>query len=204
MKIINFINIYQNQKIIVCGCGESALQLQNIQNQIIIGVNDIGRLLTPNYLLVVNPSSSFNENKKQSIINTKASYFFTQYQNDWNELNDKKILIKLGTNTLSNLDNPEKIDFSKDSPFMAVILAYKMGASKIGLIGVDFTPNHFHDKDGTHLLVKRNLFPIIDQNYNNLFNALQQRNIQLYNLSSCSLLTKIPKISLDQFCNPCF
>jgi uncharacterized Rossmann fold enzyme len=80
---------------------------------------------------------------------------------------------------------------------MAIIIAYQLGAKKIGLVGVDFTQDHFFAKTGTHKLSKhlRN----IDHEYDVLKNNLENKGVKVANLSPISLLGSWPKMDLDQF-----
>jgi hypothetical protein len=55
----SFKDIHKGADIIVCGCGESLNELKNPERFITIGVNDVGCLFNPNYLVVVNPMQQF-------------------------------------------------------------------------------------------------------------------------------------------------
>jgi uncharacterized Rossmann fold enzyme len=84
-----------------------------------------------------------------------------------------------------------------NSPYMAVIVAYQLGAKKIAMVGVDFTQDHFFSNTGTHKLSKhiRN----IDHEFLILRNELEKRGVKVANISPISLLESWPKMSLAEF-----
>src|SRR5262249_18468818 len=88
------------------------------------------------------------------------------------------------------------IDTPITSTYMALCLAVHMGASRIGLIGVDFT-DHLFSHSGMHIL--SHSLREIDERYWRLGEALIDRGIKVFNLSLDSRLTAFPKISLQDF-----
>src|SRR3972149_4723858 len=97
MNYKDFKNKHKDNKIIVCGCGESVLQLKdkNLTSIITVAVNDFSRLQIPDYLVVVNAKGSFKGDRWQWIENTQCMYIFTHL--DKLEVpEEKKILFKLG------------------------------------------------------------------------------------------------------------
>ncbi len=204
MKTISqFLNIHAGKKAIVMGLGTSVGEAikEDLSNVITIGVNDIGVVYTPKYLLTVDMYQRFQSERGNAIRDTKAEYLFTQ-EPGWGkmpELTDRVVIIKLGNRQLTNIDNQDVLDFSSNSPYIGILLAYKMGCREIGLIGVDFTDNHIHMQDGKHELVRNGRFPEIEQDYARLTSALKSRGCNLYNLSGISLLKAIPKIDLKKF-----
>ena len=71
-----------------------------------------------------------------------------------------------------------------------------MGASVIGLIGVDFTANHFWAQDGNHRLLCE--LDSINEHYGKLAAHLyQSRQTRVYNLSPTSKITSLARITLD-------
>jgi uncharacterized Rossmann fold enzyme len=80
---------------------------------------------------------------------------------------------------------------------MAIVIAYQMGARKIGIVGVDFTNNHFFSETGAHRLSK-NIIDI-DSQYMKLRIELEKRGVKVANLSSISALEAWPKMDLETF-----
>ena len=105
--------------------------------------------------------------------------------------------IKIGSRNTPNLENLSVVDYTMNSPYMAIIIAYQLGAKKIGMIGVDFTQDHFFANTGIHKLSKH--VNNIDNEYLVLKNLLGARGVKVANLSPISLLSSWPKMDLDQF-----
>lgn len=185
MQYSDFIDKHKTETIVVCGCGVSAPSLKNPNNYITIGVNDIGRLFTPNYLVVLNVRNGFKGDRWNYIENSEAEVIFTQ-------LNPKKLNIKRKGNIVNiklgkhgGTGKDYKVDHTSNSPYVAVIIASHMGAKRIGIIGVDFTDEHFFEKTGKHPLLNRGIQAIRNE-YKKLYEDLKDRNIELFNLSKVS------------------
>src|SRR6476660_6749716 len=74
--LADFHNIHAGSMIVVCGCGESLNELTEPERFITIGVNDVGRRFTPNYLVVVNPRNQFTGDRFRHVENSQAEYIF--------------------------------------------------------------------------------------------------------------------------------
>ena len=181
--------------IIVCGCGPSLHELTDPQRHITIGVNDIGRLFDPTYLVVVNPRSQFKGDRFRYVEHSKAQALFTQL--DLGHVRPPVVAFKLGDYAGTGPAVGDTLHYTQNSPYVAVCLAACMGAQRIGLIGVDFTDDHFFAKTGRHPLAGR--LKEIDAEYGRLAAALAQRGIELVNLSSTSRLSSLPKVSPSRF-----
>lgn len=187
---------HKGADIIVCGCGESAVLLKDLSKNVIIGVNDIGRIYQPNYLVVVNDKISFKPERWAFIENTQASIVFTHIRGLPVD-ESKRCIITLGKYGHSDLDKPA-VDYTNNSPYIGVIIAYKMGARNIGLLGVDFTPNHFFAKTGDHPLSRKT--NAINNEYIMLGESLAKKGVGFYNLSPNSKIN-VQKMYLDDFQN---
>jgi hypothetical protein len=51
----DFRDRHSGETLMVCGCGSSLSQLVAPERVVTIGVNDVGRLFDPDYLVVLNP-----------------------------------------------------------------------------------------------------------------------------------------------------
>lgn len=208
-----FLKIHKGERAVVLGLGTSTNDVikEDLSRAVTIGVNDIGAVYQPKYLVTLDTPTRLNQsmggriNRSAAVANTSAEYVFVpDYMKEWDQtaqLKGKVVSLKLGNRTLAHLDDGETFDYSCNSPYVAVILAYKMGFTKIGLAGVDFTDDHCHAKDGVHELVLNGRLQEIDRDYSRLVAALAQRGCELYNLSDVSMLTSIPKISVKEFMN---
>ena len=75
---VDWRNPHVGETIIVCGCGPSLHELSAPSRFITIGVNDVGRLFDPTYLVVVNPRSQFKGDRFRYVEQSKAQALFTQ------------------------------------------------------------------------------------------------------------------------------
>lgn len=187
-------DIHKGKKIIVSGCGTSAPLLTNPNQYITIAVNDISRLYSPNYLVVLNDRSSFPPERWKWIEQTQSPYILTHIKT-LDVPDEKKVLLQLGQYGGCDL-NKDAVDYTSNSPYLACIIAAYMSPIKIGLLGVDFTMNHFFEKTGAHSLSRR--INQINQEYSNLEKALTLKGIELVNLSPESNID-IKKESLEHF-----
>jgi len=194
-SLVTFQNFHQNSSMIVCGCGESLNNLENLEKFITIGVNDVGRKFQPNYLVVVNPRHQFSADRFGFVENSKAEFIFTQL--DLGLKGKNVVRFKLGEFGGTDFSNKNVLNYTNNSPYIALNLAILMGAKKIGLIGVDFTDNHFFAKTGAHPLSRQ--FEKINEQYCKLAESAKAQGIQIYNLSEISRLTAFTKISIDEF-----
>jgi len=191
-----FVGLHREESFIVCGCGTSLNLYENFKNHITIGVNDASSKVYCKYLVVVNEPKNFKRGRWENVHQNTADYVFTHLPSLQQAEENKKVIINLGSRNGVNLDNYGFIDYTNNSPYMAIIIAYQMGAKKIGLIGVDFTPHHFFGETGVHTL-NRDLENIINQ-YSNLGKALTDRGIKIANLSPDSMIDW-PKMTLSEF-----
>ena len=166
---------------IICCEGESIINFNPPENIVLIGCNAVEKYFLVDYLVVVNEEPTFPLERWNYIKNTNSVVY--SHLN----LNVKNLIkFELGTPEL-NLED-EKYSFSTTSPYMAIIHAYKMGFKNIYIIGVDFINHKL-----SHRLER------INEDYTNLYSELQKKGVNLWNLSERSLLTTIPKISLETF-----
>ena len=196
LQVADFRNRHRGGRVVVCGCGESLKLLEQPERFVTIGVNDVGRLFTPDYLVVVNPRSQFSAERFAHVERSNASVLFTQLA-DLGVPHPNVIRFRLGRYGGTDLSDPNVLHYTQNSPYVALCLAAHMGASRIGLIGVDFTANHFFAPTGIHPLATQ--LSIIDEQYRRLGEALRARGIEVLNLSPASRLTAFPKACLSEF-----
>ena len=197
-RFIDFNNIYNGKKIVICGCGTSLLNFKpHYKDFITIGVNDVPALFNPTYLIVTDHPNRFNTARKKIINEADVKGLFTCVKG-WRH--PKIIHFDLGKKGAKNLDDPAKVDHFLNSPYTAINIAYKMGATKIAIIGVDFTNGHFYStKDGKHSLDRMGYMKDINLAYSLIYSELKKRNVELYNLSEISRIEGVPKIKIEDF-----
>jgi len=193
--LADFQNIHQGSTIVVCGCGESLNDLTEPDRFITIGVNDVGRRFHPNYLVVVNPRDQFSGERFSYVESSEAEYLLSQL--DLGLARKNVVTFNLGTNGGTDLSEANVLHYTQNSPYVALCLAVYTGASRIGLIGVDFTDHHFFAPTGRHPLESQ--LSTIDQQYRSLYEAIRSRGVEVFNLSEASRLTAFPKMSLADF-----
>lgn len=190
--------LHEAASIVVCGCGPSLRELTIHDDIVTIGVNDVGRLFDPTYLVVVNPRNQFKEDRFRYVESSNAQALFTQLE--LGRVRPPVVRFKLGRYGGVDIDG-DSLHYTQNSPYVAVCLAAYMGARRIGLIGVDFTDDHFFGRTGRHPLVGR--LHEIDAQYGRLAAALARRGVELVNLSSISRLASLAKMPHAQFADGC-
>jgi hypothetical protein len=196
LTLAGFKGRHRGESIVVCGCGPSLNELNEPQRFVTIGVNDVGRLFDPNYLVVVNPRTQFKGDRFQYVEQSNALALFTQL--DLGVVQPPVVRFKLGqfggTGMEAAMANGGTLHYTQNSPYVAVCLAALMGAKRIGLIGVDFTDHHFFANTGRHSLTGR--LREIDAQYARLALALRQCGVELVNLSAVSRLSALPRVRI--------
>ncbi len=195
MKFSDFKDIHKGETIIVCGLGESMKEFHNPEDWITIGVNDIGRLFAPTYLLNVNNKTQYKGDRFSYIENTKAKYIFTHTPKEQGCTDATIVKFTIDRHSGGVEIVGDRLPHARNSPYMAIALAAHMGARRIGLLGVDFTPNHFFAKDGEHRLLGE--LKQINERYGKLAVYLNANGCGVWNLSPSSKITSIPKASLE-------
>lgn len=196
--LAGFHNYHIDETIIVCGCGSSLNHLPDPHRHVTIGVNDVGRLFDPTYLMVLNNKADFKGDRFSYIENSKAKVVFSQLALRINHQNLVKI--KLGRRGGVDFSDHNSLNFTRNSPYVATCLAIHMGARRIGLIGVDFTDNHFFGQTGPHPLARE--IGQINAEFGRLCAAAAQLGVELVNLSQSSRLVAVPKLAIDAFLSP--
>ncbi|MGH8477125.1 MAG: hypothetical protein ACRER2_15365 [Methylococcales bacterium] len=73
-----FRNLHAGETLVVCGCGASLKDFRPPGNLITIGVNDVGRLFDPTYLVVLNNRQQFSGDRFRHVEQSRAQAIFTQ------------------------------------------------------------------------------------------------------------------------------
>lgn len=185
---------HAGETIVVCGCGPSLNELPRPTSGLTIGVNDVGRLFDPTYLVVVNPKPQFKGDRFAHVEHSKAQALFTQLE--LGPVRPPVVRFRLGRYGGTDDGAGQVLHYTQNSPYVAVCLAALMGARRIGLIGVDFTEHHFFAATGRHVLAGR--LREIDAQYGRLAEALRGRGVELVNLSGISRLVSLPRKVANQ------
>ncbi|MCL4069410.1 hypothetical protein M3484_22895 [Pseudomonas sp. GX19020] len=191
--IDKFAKRHSGQDVVVCGLGQSIVSLMPfIAEKITIGVNDIGRHLTPNYLVLQDYPSAFLPGRLEIIQKTKASCAFTSL--DFPNLQARKsIKIELADRDGNGFGRNGKFSYSGTSVYLSTCLAAFLGATRIALAGVDFSgPSRQYDQS----FVDRT-----NRSFEVLCISLLREGRQLLNLSKSSRIITVPHMDpVDFFC----
>ncbi len=197
-RLRDFHDRHAGEAIVVCGCGTSLNELEEPQRFTTIGVNDVGRKFDPDYLVVVNPRRQFSAERFHYVEASGARALFTQLE--LGAVQPPVVPFRLGQLSGTDLEQMlarDVLHYTQNSPYVAVCLALYMGARRIGLIGVDFSEDHFFARSGRHPLAGR--LEQIDREYGALHQACQRRGIEFFNLGTGSRLQSLPRLTLRQF-----
>src|SRR5690242_19024469 len=145
-------NIHSGETIVVCGCGPSLNALPLPPPCATVGVNDIGRRFDPDYLVVLNPPEQFTAGRFRHVEASRARAVFSQLP--LRLAHAPLARIRLGQRGGIDWRHPKGLPYTRNSPYVALCLALQMGARRIGLIGVDFTGDHFFGPTGPHPLAR--------------------------------------------------
>lgn len=189
-------DIHHGRRIVVCGCGESLNLLTEPSRFLTIGVNDVGRLFHPDYLVVVDPPGQFKADRFRYVQTSQAGALFTQ-RTDLGVAHPNIVRFRLGEKDGTDFSNPDVLPYSVTTPYVALGLAIHLGAADIGVIGVDFSDRHFFGDIGRHDWAPH--VATIDTQFDRLARAALARGVRIFNLSPTSRLTALPPMSIDTF-----
>ena len=183
---------------LVCGLGSSVNSLKAPERFRTIGVNDIGRSFTPDYLFVMDPPASFDQERLRFIRESKASSICSYFDMCFEQ--HDVIRFSLRSSESPRLDDSDALYYTGHpctSPFLAICLAAHLGAKMIGVIGVDYVSGQFSRKGGESNLAAE--LSGIDLRFYLLGCALLEKGVKVFNLSNVSRLSAFPKIDIDEF-----
>ena len=155
-------------------------------------MSDVGRLFQPTYLVVVNKPQDFADDRFDYVRSSECQALFTHL--DLPVDHPAQVRFRLDTFAGCGLPREGALHYTQNSPYVACCLAAHMGATWIGLVGVDFTDHHFFGETGPHKLTARPAE--IDAQYAGLSRALANRGVELVNLSARSQLRSLRKVVL--------
>lgn len=206
MRLADWKGRHQGCTAMVVGCGPSASSYcAKDYSFVTIGVNDAARFCELDYLVVVDPKQSFTlacpERNRWHYIESFKGPIFRNADHvgrpkdlKWGVRDEHTLfrcrsgkdwrLIDACLDGTGDCENALYLQFT--SPQAAICLAYRMGASHIGMVGVDFIG---HD-------LARNLAKL-DLAFREIRSRLEERGTHLWNCSAESALTTVPKCSFE-------
>ena len=153
----------------VLGLGESLKDFKQ-DGSITIGVNDIWKYHKTHYIVCVDRINAFSVERFKTIHHSKPIKFLSHLE-EWQPLMPTFELIKLnsGRGNIKEIES-ENYCYSNNSPYVAVVLAYKLGATTINIYGVDFN---------THKNFKDNMLLAAIKDFKVLFDYLKSKGIKI-------------------------
>lgn len=162
----------------VLGLGESLKEFKPNEN-ITIGVNDINKYHEVDYIVCVDRPTAFTTERLTPMINSFAQFF--THLSDWEKLRDVNLMrLAHGRGVVDNIDG-DSFCYSNNSTYVAVVLAYKLGATTINIFGVDFN---------THKNFKGSMLNATLRDFKILFDCLKSKGIEI-NVTKSSALNQI-------------
>lgn len=154
----------------VLGLGAS-LALYRERGNVTIGVNDIFSKRSTDFLVLADPPKLFSPERLKTILDSRPVAVIS-HRTEWASSFPSFRLIYLasGRGIISALDTKRYV-FSNNSPFIAAVLAYKLGAKRINLYGVDLS--------GHPSLGREGMLRTSRLDYKNLYDALRERGVIL-------------------------
>lgn len=187
--------VLQGSHMIVGGLGPSARALEGKSHLYwTVGVNDIGRYWHPDFLVVVDSEGSFRKQNRWHYIDGTQSGLVIYNQDLPIRIAHPcmapvAITFPPATGGEIQIDSIRSLPCWRTSSHTAIVLAYQMGAEKIGVIGCDFTEGHTTHKG----------LPQIQRYYDQLVKKLGAQGCELVQLSPTSNLTGLRMASLEEF-----
>ena len=197
------IDKHKDKTCLILGNGPSITLLDNItlnKNIVTIGVNRIIKKYTPDYLVIIDPTTRFSKKDQLEIYSSGVPNLITARRDEWTTPSiTNQYEIRLGQYIKFNnlFKNNNIIDYGLDSPYMAIMMAYKMGFTIIGLLGVDYYGTHFYDNK-KHPHENNNKLKTVKYAYTELYNQLKSK-VKIYNLSEKSIIKDIPYMNINEF-----
>lgn len=153
----------------VIGKGESKEFFKHDGN-ITIGVNDVNKWIKTDHIVVVDPMDAYKE--QHETYRSSKAMFWSQNEDNKNYVKNFTLIeLARGRGVLDEFDS-DRFVYSITSPFVAVHLAYKLGAKNIVMWGVDFNTHPNFDTDS---LRNRAL-----KDFGNLRKKLNERGVNFY------------------------
>ena len=164
----------------VLGLGESLSEYTWTDNKK-IGVNDIYNHVCVDYLVLIDKPERFTNERLNVILESTPDKFYT-HLTEWRTLISNYQEIKLAgpRGSIENIEGND-VCYSNNSTYVAVVLAYKMGATEINIFGADFN---------THPNFKSSMLEIAIDDFKQLFLYLKSKGI-IINASEGSRLKEL-------------
>lgn len=163
----------------ILGCGKTTAKYDG--HGISIGVNDCFRYgHKPNMLVICNHKTKFPADRLKMILDTRPVTLYTNC-NSWDKDFRHNVMVKLRSWDGILRHEPDRLQCAQTSPFIAMSLAYNLGATKLVLWGVDFIDHSTFSKGNSQT-------PMELRMYRGFIEELRRNGIKTYLGAPGSLL----------------
>ena len=189
--IDEFRDRHTGQDFVVCGLGPSIVSLAPyLAGHLTVGVNDIGKHFTPNYLVIQDYPSAFLRERRKTIERTAADCAFLAF--DFPNLQAKHILhVKLKNKGGSDFGKDGWFSYSTTSVYLATCIAAFLGARRIALAGVDF--------DGLGRAYRESYVECMNRSFLKLRVSFAQQGISLFTMNKSRKFNTLPYVDPIDF-----
>ena len=120
----DYVGKFSGETFIVAGCGSSLNYYTDFSKYYVIGVNDIERILTPDFLVVVNEVRTFMRGRWDYVRDSLSPVIFSHLDNPGPITREAHLAkINIGERNNPNLDRMDRVDYTMNSPYMAAVIA---------------------------------------------------------------------------------
>lgn len=186
---------------VVVGCGVSAPTIRPYADKVFtIGVNDSCYVAPIDILLCLDRACKFEKTRSKFMLDSKIKAMVAPMAIlDGYRFMDAGEFIPLDTSRekIDGFDVGGDYILGHLSVYQAILLAYMIGFTEIGMVGVDFRKNHFYREDGIYNQMLE--FNTRNNAFVKLEKYLKDRGVSLYNLSKTSIVS-VTKKDMSWFC----
>ncbi len=173
----------------ILACGASCAKFHG--HGLTIAVNDAFKYgHRPNILGIWNHRSKFTQERIETIVKTKPGKFYSD-SDSWEKYFPEMIKVKLRSWDGHLYKTPDRLSHAHTSPFIAMSLAYNLGATKIVLWGADFTTHKVWTKQNSEMAIEL-------RQYRQFVDALRREGVKVYLGASGSLLEEFLTIDYEK------
>lgn len=178
----------------IIACGDSAKDWHLKATGISILLNDAFKWGHKGSILAIfNHKSRFTQDRIDTILKTRPVKFYAD-SDSWEKYFPDMVKVKLRSWDGILRKEPDRLQHCHTSPFIAMSLAYNLGASKIVLWGADFTTTH-------HTWNKTNPQMVVElRQYRQLVDALRREGVKVFLGAPGSLLEEFLTIDMIHEC----
>lgn len=190
-SIADLRNTHEGETFVVCGCGPSIELMVQPSHYRTIGVNDVPRWFSPDYLLIVDSPRQIGDERWTFVEKFEGPLLGPSVKPPRPRLRCSAWYAYTHKISQHPLSIGKELHTSNNTPFIACMAALYMGAKRVGLLGVDITEGH-----GLRSTLGR-----IAQDYARLGEFCRGKGIPLEMLSDRSAIKVLPQGRFEDYEN---